>query len=152
MKVDLTENALRVLEKRILARDHHGLVVESPEDMFRRVARSVSEADLQHGTPAEAAAAEQAFFEIMSSLEFLPNSPTLMNAGRNLAQLSACFVLLSKTRWKDFDTLRDTALIQKRRGTVFVFSAASKGGSVESTHGCPAAQCRSCACTTSLRK
>src|SRR5438876_9277401 len=112
MKPELTENALRVLEKRILARDQDGRVAETPEDMFRRVARSVASADLQHGTPADAAAAEEAFFEIMSNLEFLPNSPTLMNAGRNLAQLSACFVLPIEDSMKSiFDTLRDTALI-----------------------------------------
>ena len=136
--IDLTENALRVLEKRILARDQTGRVAETPEDMFRRVARSVSEADLQHGTPVAAAAAEEAFFETMTSLQFLPNSPTLMNAGRNLAQLSACFVLPVEDSMEGiFGTLRDTALIQKSGGgTGFSFSRLRpREDPIESTHG-----------------
>jgi ribonucleoside-diphosphate reductase alpha chain len=138
MNLNLTDNALRVLEKRILARDSNGVVVETPEDMFHRVARSVASADLQHGTPADAAATEEAFFEILSSLEFLPNSPTLMNAGRNLAQLSACFVLPVEDSMEGiFGTLRDTALIQKSGGgTGFSFSRLRpREDPIKSTHG-----------------
>ena len=90
-ELKLTGNALRVLEERYLLKDEYGNILESPSDMFSRVARVVASVDELYG--GDSRETEKKFFEAMSNLEFLPNSPTLMNAGTELGQRSACFVL-----------------------------------------------------------
>src|SRR6476661_2696803 len=139
----LSANARTVLEKRYLVKNEKGKPVEQPEDMFWRVATVVAEADRRYGASegAVAAAAEE-FYRLMTQRRFEPNSPTLMNAGRPLGQLSACFVLpvedaLSNGRNGIYDTLRSMALIhQSGGGTGFSFSRLRpKGSMVRSTTG-----------------
>ncbi len=130
----LSENARTVLERRYLKRDENG-VCEQPEDMIRRVAKAVACADAAYGEDAQIAEAE--FFEIMSSLRFMPNSPTLMNAGRELGQLSACFVLPVEDSMEGiFDTLKNAAIIHKSGGgTGFSFSRIRPAGAMVKTTG-----------------
>jgi len=120
--MDITENAMTVLKARYLLRDGKGSVVETPEELFRRVARSVARAEAVNG--GNAPLWEDRFYEIMSSLRFLPNSPTLMNAGKSLGQLAACFVLPVEDSMKSiFDTLKNAALIlQSGGGAGYSFS------------------------------
>ena len=114
---ELSENACRILQARYLKKDEHGEVVETPADMFRRVARHVAAAEKVYDWNSRTSRYEERFFELMSSLEFLPNSPTLMNAGRDLGQLSACFVLpLHDNLESIFETLKETALIHQSGG------------------------------------
>ena len=140
---ELNQNARTVIEKRYLIKDAKGTPTESPEDMFWRVASSVAEADRRYGASDEAVtAAAREFYDLMTQRRFEPNSPTLMNAGRPLGQLSACFVLpvedsLSNGQNGIYDTLRSMALIhQSGGGTGFSFSRLRGSGSmVRSTTG-----------------
>jgi ribonucleoside-diphosphate reductase alpha chain len=136
--MNLTENAIKVLEKRYLAKDENGNLTETPEMMFRRVAKTVASADKDYVDEKELAEIEERFYNLMTSLYFLPNSPTLMNAGRPLGQLSACFVLPIEDSMEGiFDSVKNAALIHKSGGgTGFSFSRLRpKGSSVKSTGG-----------------
>ena len=128
----LSPNAREVLERRYLARDLQGQVIESPEALWRRVAETVAGAERATLPPAKAEAIEDAFHELLVTRRFLPNSPTLMNAGRPLAQLSACFVLpVADSLTGIFDTLKHAAIIhQSGGGTGFAFSRLRPRGSV----------------------
>ncbi|MDE3095984.1 MAG: vitamin B12-dependent ribonucleotide reductase, partial [Chloroflexota bacterium] len=136
----LSDNARVVLERRYLAKDERGELAETPEDLFRRVAHDIAQAEAAYATADAAgtvAACEARFYDLMTSLRFLPNSPTLGNAGRPLQQLSACFVLPVEDSMEGiFEALKDTALIhQSGGGTGFAFSRLRPAGDRVSTTG-----------------
>src|SRR3989304_3184638 len=122
---DLTPNSLKVLERRYLKKDERGKTVETPEELFWRVALAIAQVEKIYGaSDREIERLAQEFYALMSKLDFLPNSPTLMNAGRPLGQLSACFVIpIEDTMESIFDAVKNTALIHKSGGgTGFSFS------------------------------
>ncbi|MCH8162194.1 MAG: ribonucleotide-diphosphate reductase subunit alpha, partial [Chloroflexi bacterium] len=136
--MDLAPNARIVLERRYLGKDSAGNVTETPEQLFRRVAHNVALAEAKYGaSKADVAATEERFYALMTSFRFLPNSPTLGNAGRPLQQLAACFVLpVNDSMEGIFDALKHTALIHKSGGgTGFSFSRLRPAGDRVSATG-----------------
>jgi len=113
----LTENARTVLERRYLIKDENGVPRETPAEMFRRVAGNIAQGDAYYDKNADLKKTEEEFYGLMSRLKFLPNSPTLMNAGRGLQQLAACFVLAIDDNMESiFEAVKDTALVHKSGG------------------------------------
>jgi len=134
LKLDV--NALKVLQERYLLKDENGNIIETPTQMFRRVAKAIAAQDVLYGKDPKKT--EEEFFTAMRNLVFLPNSPTLMNAGTKLGQLSACFVLPIEDSLEGiFTTLKHMALIQQSGGgTGFSFSRLrERGAIVKSTKG-----------------
>ncbi|MEG0769253.1 MAG: vitamin B12-dependent ribonucleotide reductase [Ruthenibacterium sp.] len=135
---EIGKNALQVLEKRYLAKDENGRSIEDVDGLFRRVAVAAAAADARYDERADVCATAEEFYALMTGLRFLPNSPTLMNAGRPLGQLSACFVLpVEDSMEAIFEAVKQAALIHKSGGgTGFSFSRLRQNGApVNSTGG-----------------
>src|SRR6056297_1000395 len=133
--INLTQNALKVLEARYLKRNKEGGLIEDPEGMFDRVATNIAEANKAYGEDVEKD--KEDFYNLMTNLDFLPNSPTLMNADNDLQQLSACFVLPVEDSMEGiFDSLKNSALIHKSGGgTGFSFSKLRPKNDIVKTTG-----------------
>jgi ribonucleoside-diphosphate reductase alpha chain len=135
----ISDNARVVLDKRYLQKNDSGEIIESPEGMFRRVAKALAAPEFKYEkTPSEVAAIEESFFEMMASLEYLPNSPTMMNAGTGAGTLSACFVLpLTDSMEGIMGAAHDAAMVQKfGGGTGFALSELRPtGAGIATTHG-----------------
>jgi ribonucleoside-diphosphate reductase alpha chain len=137
-KIVLSDNAMTVLEKRYLKKDDNGAVIETPEDLFFRIAENIASAEKTFNSEANTEIWTEKFYTMMVDLDFLPNSPTIMNAGRELQQLSACFVLpVGDSMEEIFTSVKNTALIHKSGGgTGFSFShIRPKNDRVKSTKG-----------------
>ena len=138
-RLNLSDNARRVLKRRYLRKNRNGKVIETPEQMFRRVAHHIAKAEKNYGKKSTKLAEkwEEIFHDMMTEAKFLPNSPTLMNAGRRLGQLAACFVLPVEDSMEGiFGALHHAALIHKSGGgTGFAFSRLRPKNSTVGTTG-----------------
>ncbi len=137
MMEGLSENARLILQQRYLQRNSEGKVTETPEEMFARVARHVASGERNYRCGSSPDEVEEKFFEVMTDLDFLPNSPTLMNAGTRLGQLAACFVLPVEDSIKGiFRAVSEMAVIhQSGGGTGFSFSCLRPEGDVVKSTG-----------------